>query len=109
VNYLSVLKRHRPDDFLISHGVDGFSLAMDFRVTQKRKQKIVSLAKELNTIVLQGGGRFYFAKDSLLQPENVSVYLGEDVINRFLNLKATNDPGSILQTNLWRRIFGSYT
>jgi FAD/FMN-containing dehydrogenase len=108
VNYLSVLKRHKPDDFLISHGVDGYSLAMDFRVTPKRKQKIVALAQELNGIVLHGGGRFYFAKDSLLQPENVSAYLGEDVVNRFLDLKATNDPGSILQTNLWRRLFGSH-
>jgi len=109
VNYLSVLKRHRPDDFLISHGVDGFSLAMDFRVTPKRKQKIVSLSNELNAIVLAGGGRFYFAKDSLLQPENVSAYLGQDVVNRFLKLKATYDPESILQTNLWRRLFSTYT
>jgi FAD/FMN-containing dehydrogenase len=107
VNYLSVLKRHKPDGFLISHGVDGYSLAMDFRVTPKRKQKIVALAQELNGIVLHGGGRFYFAKDSLLQPKNVEAYLGSDVMNRFLDLKAANDPESILQTNLWRRLFGS--
>ncbi|HZD11528.1 MAG TPA: FAD-binding oxidoreductase, partial [Candidatus Binatia bacterium] len=29
-NYLSVLKRHRSDPFLMTHGLDGYSLAMDF-------------------------------------------------------------------------------
>ena len=32
-SYLCVLKRHRPDAFLLSHAVDGWSLAMDFPVT----------------------------------------------------------------------------
>ena len=31
-SFLAVLKRHRPDPFLMSHGVDGFSLALDFPV-----------------------------------------------------------------------------
>jgi hypothetical protein len=44
-NYLTVLKRHRPDDFLISHGLDGFSLAMDFRITPRRRPRIVQLTK----------------------------------------------------------------
>ena len=30
VPYLGVLKRHRPDAFLLTHAVDGWSLAMDF-------------------------------------------------------------------------------
>ena len=29
-NYLTVFKRHRPDDFLMTHGLDGYSMAMDF-------------------------------------------------------------------------------
>src|SRR4030095_1123344 len=33
VPYLGVLKRHRPDPFLLTHAVDGFSLALDFRVS----------------------------------------------------------------------------
>ncbi len=32
-SYLGVTKRHRPDKFLLTHAVDGFSLAMDFKVT----------------------------------------------------------------------------
>jgi FAD/FMN-containing dehydrogenase len=105
VNYLSVLKRHRPDDFLITHGLDGFSLAMDFRITPRRRPRIVQLTKELDEIVLKAGGRFYFAKDSTLRPEIVAAYLGEETVRRFLALKAQCDPEEILQTNLWRRTF----
>jgi hypothetical protein len=104
-NYLTVLKRHRPDDFLISHGVEGYSLAMDFRITPRRRSKILALTGELDKIVLQAGGRFYFAKDSTLKPEIVQAYLGHDVIDQFRTLKERYDPDMILQTNLWRRLF----
>lgn len=106
-NYLTVLKRHRPDDFLISHGLDGFSMAMDFRITPRRRPRLVQLAKELDEIVLAAGGRFYFAKDSTLRPEVVTAYLGKETVQRFLALKARYDPEELLQTNLWRRAFPS--
>ena len=104
-NYLSVLKRHKPDNFLISHGVDGYSLAMDFRVTPKRRHRIAKLAAELDEIVVESGGRFYFAKDSTLQPETSRAYLGDESINSFMALKNEYDPEHMLQTNLWRRLF----
>jgi FAD/FMN-containing dehydrogenase len=104
-NYLTVLKRHRPDDFLLSYAVDGFSLAMDFRVTNVNRQRIVWLAREMDEIVLRAGGRFYFAKDSTLRPEVVAAYLGEERIARFRELKRRCDPDELLQTDLWRRVF----
>jgi FAD/FMN-containing dehydrogenase len=105
VNYLTVLKRHRPDDFLISHALDGFSLAMDFRITRSNRPRIVQLARELDEIVLAAGGRFYFAKDSTLRPEVAAAYLGPERIEAFRQLKAEYDPENMLQTNLWRRLF----
>lgn len=75
-NYLTVLKRHRPDEFLMSYAVDGFSLAMDFRVTDENRQRLVWLTQELDEIVVQAGGRFYLAKDSTLRPEIARAYLG---------------------------------
>ncbi|MCI0397963.1 MAG: FAD-binding oxidoreductase [Chloroflexi bacterium] len=105
-NYLSVLKRHRPDNnFLITHALDGYSLAMDFRITPRRRAAVVRLAAELDEIVLAAGGRFYLAKDSTLRPEVAVATLGRDTIDRFRALKARCDPDNILQTNLWRRIF----
>jgi FAD/FMN-containing dehydrogenase len=104
-NYLTVIKRHRPDDFLISYGLDGYSLAMDFRITDRNRARMAALAQELDEIVLQAGGRFYFAKDSTLRPSAAAAYLGEDVIRRFRELKRRCDPDEMLQSNLWRRIF----
>jgi decaprenylphospho-beta-D-ribofuranose 2-oxidase len=104
-NYLTVFKRHRPDDFLISHGVDGYSMAMDFRVTPSRQAKLLALSREMDEVVIDAGGRFYLAKDSTLRPEIVHSYLGQEAIERFRSLKEHYDPGSILQTNMWRRLF----
>jgi FAD/FMN-containing dehydrogenase len=104
-SYLAVLKRHRPDGFLISHGVDGYSLALDFRVTPRRRPEIICLAQELDHIVLEAGGRFYPAKDSTLRASAVSAYLGESVVDQFRALKREVDPHTVFQTNLWRRLF----
>ncbi len=104
-NYLTVLKRHREDEFLISHGVDGYSLAMDFRVTPKRRARLLDLAQELDEIVLQAGGRFYLAKDSTLRPEILRSYLGQETVENFRRLKAHYDPDMLLQSNMWRRLF----
>ena len=104
-NYLTVFKRHRPDDFLMTHGLDGFSMAMDFRVTESRRGPIESLAYEMDEIVLAAGGRFYLAKDSTLRPSVAEAYLGKETIAEFKDLKAKYDPEDMLQTDLWRRIF----
>jgi FAD/FMN-containing dehydrogenase len=105
-NYLSVIKRHRPDEFLMTHSLDGFSLAMDFRVTDRNRHKIAALARELDEIVLQANGRFYFAKDSTLRDEVATSYLGQKTLDEFYRLKRQNDPHNLLQSNLWRRLFG---
>jgi len=105
-NYLTVFKRHRPDDFLMSYAVDGFSLAMDFRITPDNRQRMVWLAREMDEIVLRAGGRFYFAKDSTLRPDVAAAYLGPDRIARFRELKRRCDPDGLLATDLWRRVFG---
>jgi FAD/FMN-containing dehydrogenase len=104
-NYLTVLKRHRADDFLLSYGVDGYSLAMDFRITSENRRRISWLAREMDEIVLNAKGRFYFAKDSTLRPEVVESYIGTDRIAAFRALKRRCDPGELFQTNLWRRLF----
>jgi FAD/FMN-containing dehydrogenase len=104
-NYLTVFKRHRPDDFLMTHGLDGYSLAMDFRITDKRRPRLAALTRELDDIVLAAGGRFYFAKDSTLRPEVVEAYLGRETIDKFKGLKQRIDADNLLQTDLWRRVF----
>ena len=99
------MKRHREDQFLFSHAVDGFSLALDFKVVPRKREKLAKMTHELNQIVLEGGGRFYFAKDSALTPDAVEAYLGQETVDKFKALKAKVDPNEILQTDLYRRCF----
>lgn len=100
--YLGVTKRHRPDKFLFSHAVDGYSFAMDFKVTSQRK--LQALCEEMSDIALDAGARFYFAKDSTLTAERARRYLGEATLAKFRALKAQCDPENILQTDLYRRL-----
>ena len=105
-SYLGVLKRHRPDAFLLSHAVDGFSLALDYKVTRRNVARLRQLTADLNQIVLEGRGRFYFAKDSTLTPDVVRAFLGEETTNKFQKLKKKVDPQNVLQTDLYKRCFG---
>ena len=104
-SYLGVLKRHRPDKFLLSHAMDGYSLALDFRVTRGNAALLVKLANDLDSMVLRAGGRFYFAKDLTLDRKEVASFLGEKAMQKFKTLKLKVDPDSLLQTDLYRRCF----
>lgn len=106
-SYLGVLKRHRPDPFLLTHGLDGWSLALDFAVSPGTRESLWRTADELTRIVLDAGGRFYFAKDSVLGPGAVRAMFPEAKLARFRELKDELDPEGRLETDLWRRAFGA--
>jgi FAD/FMN-containing dehydrogenase len=104
-SYLGVTKRHRPDQFLLTHAVDGFSLAMDFKVTDKNRAKLRQMLQEFDEIVLKQGGRFYFAKNSETSPESTRRFLGDETISKFKKFKQRCDPNNLLESDLYRRIF----
>lgn len=103
-NYLSVLKRHRPDRFLFSHAVEGYSLAMDFKVTGASWKRVESICHRMNDLVLKAGGRFYFAKDSTLRPGDVRASLGDRTLEAFRTYKQELDPDGLLTSGLARRL-----
>lgn len=105
VPYLGVFKRHRPDDFLLTHAVDGYSFALDYPVDPAKRGALLSLTAEMDRLVVESGGRFYMAKDSTLRAESFRAAMGQDRLDKFLALKSTHDPGGILQTNIYRRLF----
>lgn len=104
-SYLGVTKRHRPDQFLLSHAVDGFSLALDFKVTGRNRTKLSQMLQEFDRIVLDAGGRFYFAKNSETSAESTRRFLGDATIAKFKKLKKRCDPNGLLESDLYRRIF----
>lgn len=104
VPYLGVLKRHRPDPFLMTHAVDGFSMAMDFAVTGGNRARLWRHTQAMAEVVLDAGGRFYYAKDATLLASSFARIHGDDAVQRFRALKARLDPGGLLQTDLARRL-----
>lgn len=106
VPYLAVLKRHRPDPFLMTHGLDGWSLALDFKVTPERRAELWKHCNGLAECVVDGGGRFYFAKDLVISAEIVGRMYAPERLAAFLALKERLDPEGLLETNQWRRCFG---
>lgn len=104
-SYLGVTKRHRPDNFLLTHAVDGFSLAMDFKVTDRNRAKLSAMLQEFDQIVLNAGGRFYFAKNSETSAESTRTFLGDETIAKFKKLKKRCDPNGLLESDLYRRVF----
>jgi len=105
-SYLGVTKRHRPDEFLLSHAVDGFSLALDFKVTSRNRDSLSEMLAEFDQIVLDAGGRFYFAKNSETTAETTRAFIGDEAVEKFKKLKKRTDPDGLLESDLYRRIFG---
>jgi hypothetical protein len=105
-SFLAVLKRHRPDEFLMSHAVDGFSLALDFPVIEGRRDRLWALVRELAEPVVEAGGRFYPAKDAALPPELYRATFKEGQLDRFRELKDKLDPEHRFRSALSDRLLG---
>jgi FAD/FMN-containing dehydrogenase len=102
VSYLGVFKRHRPDDYLLSHGLDGWSLALDFKVPRDAG-RLWATAADLTRLVLGAGGRYYPAKDQVVDADSFARSLG-DRLGRFLELRRALDPGGLFANDQARRL-----
>ncbi len=101
--YLSAIKIHRKDAFLLSYSLDGYSLALDLPRRPKQKEKQDKLFREMNKIILKAGGIVYLAKDANLTAEEFRRMYKN--IDQFLTLKKKYDPDDIFQSDMYRRIF----
>jgi len=106
-SYLGVLKRHRPDDFLLTHAVDGFSLALDFPVIEGRRAELWAMIREIAEPVVAAGGRFYAAKDAALPGELFRATFRDGQLDAFADLKRRVDPDGLLQSALAERLLWS--
>jgi FAD/FMN-containing dehydrogenase len=103
-SYLGVLKRHKADPFLLSHAFDGWSLALDFPIGSDGGVALRKAAREVTEMVLEAGGKFYLAKDQLLEPAQIERAYGER-LDQFFALKAQLDPRGTMQSDQARRLF----
>ena len=103
-SYLGVLKRHRRDDFLLTHAVDGFSLALDFPVIEGRRAELWAMIREIAEPVVAAGGRFYAAKDAALPGELYRATFQRGELESFCELKRRVDPDGLLRSALAERL-----
>jgi FAD/FMN-containing dehydrogenase len=102
VSYLGVFKRHRADDFLLSHGLDGWSLALDFKVPRDAG-KLWATAADLTKLVLEAGGTFYPAKDQVVDADSFARSLGSRLV-RLREIRRMVDPGGLFANDQARRL-----
>jgi len=103
-SYLAVMKRHRPDPFLLTHGVDGYSLALDFKVDPRTWPRLEKLCHRMAELVLEAGGKFYPAKDSILTPDIYQRSIGLDSVDWIRRIRKDLDPESLLTSAFAERV-----
>jgi FAD/FMN-containing dehydrogenase len=108
VSYLGVVKRHRPDPFWLTHALDGWSFALDYKVEPRTRERLFVHCGDLVDLVLDLGGKFYFAKDLVLPERAIRRMYPAERLEAFRKLKREVDPENLLQTDLSRRLFGDF-
>lgn len=99
-SFLAVLKRLGPQgEGMLSFPMPGFTLALDLPFKGEETTRLVS---DLDTVVLDRGGRVNLCKDSCLTPETFRAMY--PAFDQWLEVKHQVDPGWVLQSELSRRL-----
>ncbi|MCF6287726.1 MAG: FAD-binding oxidoreductase [Proteobacteria bacterium] len=98
-SFLAVLKLHgKSNDNYLSFPLEGYSLALDFKVNDK----VFVLLDELDEIVTQLGGRIYLAKDARISQELFAK--GYLQINKFRDFRKQQGMNKIFNSAQSQRL-----
>jgi decaprenylphospho-beta-D-ribofuranose 2-oxidase len=97
-SFLAVLKKFGAQDGLLSFPMPGYTLALDFPVTDG----LLEFLDSLDAMVLKRGGRVYLAKDARLRPETFRAMYPN--LGTWQAAKAVADPNDRFSSSLSRRL-----
>jgi decaprenylphospho-beta-D-ribofuranose 2-oxidase len=97
-SFLAVLKKFGAQDGLLSFPMPGYTVAIDFPVTDG----MLEFLDMLDAMVLKRGGRVYLAKDARMSPETFRAMYPN--LGKWQAAKAVADPGNRFSSSLSRRL-----
>ncbi len=97
-SFLAVLKKFGAQDGLLSFPMPGYTLALDFPVTDG----LLEFLDTLDAMVLKRGGRVYLAKDARMSPETFRAMYPN--LGKWQAAKALADPENRFSSSLSRRL-----
>jgi decaprenylphospho-beta-D-ribofuranose 2-oxidase len=100
-----IMRQHRADPFVLSSQVDGFSLELAYPMIWHNEAQFVRLLKAMLNRVIEANGKLYVAQDKVLDAQTFRQMMGDETIDRFLQIKEAYDPNYLFQSNLFRRLF----
>jgi len=97
-SFLAVLKKFGAQDGLLSFPMPGYTLALDFPVTDG----LLEFLDSIDAMVLKRGGRVYLAKDARLCPDMFRAMYPN--LGKWQAAKAVADPDNRFSSSLSRRL-----
>lgn len=99
-SFLAVLKRMGPQNLSpMSFPTEGWTLTLDMAAGLKG---LADLLSQVDSMVLDAGGRHYLAKDSHVAPS--AVRRGYPRLDEWLHIRETMDPSGVWRSDLSRRL-----
>lgn len=96
------VKRHRPDDFILSYEGDGYSIGIDIQLRGRDRREVEAFTRRVYEFTAEAGGKVYLAKDQLLPRDLFErMYPG---VERFRGVRQQVDPGRLFMSDMARRL-----
>jgi decaprenylphospho-beta-D-ribofuranose 2-oxidase len=96
------IKRHSPDQYMLSYADDGYSIGIDVALRGRTRSDVNRIANMIFDFVIECQGRVYLAKDELLSPERFARMYPR--LNEFRAMKNEMDPSNIFMSDMGRRL-----
>src|SRR6202035_1562118 len=97
-SFLAVLKKFGAQEGMLSFPMPGYTLALDFPVTDG----LLEFLDRLDQMVLKRGGRVYLAKDARMRPDTFRAMYPN--LPKWQAAKAVADPNNRFSSSLSRRL-----